>query len=137
VLVGLDEAMSNQTVSAYLGFDATAPSLHVGSLLQIMILRHLQKSGHKPIILVGGGTTKIGDPSGKDESRKLLTEEQIQANAASLTQVFQKFIKFGDGPTDALIVDNAEWLESLQYINFLRDYGRQVMMHKQSGLTHC
>jgi len=121
---GLDEKFLNTTVTAYLGFDATATSLHVGSLLQIMILRTLQKSGHKPIVLIGGGTTKVGDPTGKDESRQILSEETIENNARSLSQVFSKFIKFGDGPTDALMVNNAEWLDSIKYLEFLRDYGK-------------
>ena len=121
---GLDDRLKNSTVSAYLGFDATATSLHVGSLLQIMILRLLQKSGHKPIILIGGGTTKVGDPTGKDESRQLLTEETIRKNADSISQVFKKFIEFGDGPTDAILINNADWLDSLKYLEFLRDYGR-------------
>jgi tyrosyl-tRNA synthetase len=120
----LDEKFSNSTVSAYLGFDATASSLHVGSLLQIMILRTLQKNGHKPIILIGGGTTKVGDPSGKDESRQLMTSEKIQENADSIAQVFKKFITFGDGPTDAIMVNNADWLDDINYLDFLRDYGK-------------
>ena len=117
-------------VAAYLGFDATAKSLHVGSLLQIMILRNLQKSGHKPIILIGGGTTKVGDPSGKDESRQLLTEEVIQENIVSLTKVFEKFIKFGTGPTDAILVNNADWLDSIKYLDFLRNYGRYFTINR-------
>lgn len=110
-------------VAAYLGFDATANSLHVGSLVQIMLLRHLQKCGHKPIILVGGGTTKIGDPSGKDESRQMLSEDDIQDNISSITRIFEKYITIGDGPTDAVIVNNADWLDSLNYLDFLRTYG--------------
>lgn len=120
----LDDKFTSDVVSAYLGFDATASSLHVGSLLQIMILRTLQKTGHKPIILIGGGTTKVGDPTGKDESRQLLTEEIIQSNADSISKVFEKFIKFGDGPTDAIMVNNADWLDDIKYLEFLRDYGR-------------
>jgi len=126
----LDHKFSNGIVTAYLGFDATAKSLHVGSLLQIMILRMLQKQGHKPIILIGGGTTKVGDPTGKDESRQLLTEETINSNIDSLTQVFSKFITFGDGPTDALMVNNAEWLDSINYLAFLRDYGRYFTINR-------
>lgn len=126
----LDNKFSTSIVSAYLGFDATAKSLHVGSLLQIMILRTLQKTGHKPIILIGGGTTKVGDPSGKDESRKLLSTESIQENADSLAQVFKKFIKFGDGPTDAVMVNNADWLDNLNYLEFLRDYGRYFTINR-------
>lgn len=127
---GLDEKFVNNTISAYLGFDATASSLHVGSLLQIMILRHLQKSGHKPVILIGGGTTKVGDPTGKDESRQLLTKETIDTNAASLSKVFAKFIRFGDGPSDAIMVNNAEWLNNLNYLDFLRDYGRYFTINR-------
>ena len=126
----LDEKFSNTTVSAYLGFDATASSLHVGSLLQIMILRTLQKAGHKPIILIGGGTTKVGDPSGKDESRQLLTPEAIQKNADSIAQVFKKFITFGDGPNDAIMVNNADWLDGINYLEFLRDYGRYFTINR-------
>ena len=120
-LATLDEKLSEGTVVAYLGFDATASSLHVGSLLQIMLLRHFQRCGHKPIVLVGGGTTKVGDPSGKDASRQLLTEEKIQENIDGISQVFRKFLKFGDGPTDALMVNNDAWLSSLQYLDFLRE----------------
>jgi tyrosyl-tRNA synthetase len=126
----LDDKMSSQIVPAYLGFDATASSLHVGSLLQIMILRTLQKNGHKPIILLGGGTTKVGDPTGKDESRKLLSEEIIASNAASIARVFEKFIVFGDGPTDAVMVNNADWLDEIKYLEFLRDYGRYFTINR-------
>jgi tyrosyl-tRNA synthetase len=119
----LDAAAKAGPVAAYIGFDATAPSLHVGSLIQIMMLRRLQQTGHKPIVVMGGGTTKVGDPSGKDESRKLLTEADIQANIASIRTVFETFLTFGDGPTDAIMVDNDEWLSKLGYIDFLRDYG--------------
>lgn len=126
----LDKKFKEETVVAYLGFDATASSLHVGSLLQIMILRTLQKFGHKPIILLGGGTTKVGDPSGKDESRQLLTEETIQSNADNIAQVFKKFIKFGDGPSDAIMVNNAEWLDGINYLEFLRDYGTQFTINR-------
>jgi tyrosyl-tRNA synthetase len=126
----LDDKFHTSTVTAYLGFDATAKSLHVGSLLQIMILRTLQKSGHKPIILIGGGTTKVGDPTGKDESRQLLSEETIQSNANSLANVFKKFISFGSGPTDALMVNNANWLNHLNYLDFLRDYGRYFTINR-------
>ena len=121
---GLDEKFSQGVVAAYLGFDATAKSLHVGSLLQIMILRNLQKCGHKPIILIGGGTTKVGDPTGKDESRQLLSEDTIRGNAESIAKVFSRFIQFGDGPSDAIMVNNADWLDNLKYLEFLRDYGR-------------
>ncbi len=119
----LDEAASNGVVTAYIGFDATAPSLHVGSLIQIMMLRRLQQSGHKPIVLMGGGTTKIGDPTDKDHSRPLLTEAQIQANIASIKTVFAKFLCFGDGPTDAMMVDNDSWLSTYGYVQFLREFG--------------
>src|SRR6476661_1548697 len=108
-----DALASNELVSAYIGFDATAPSLHVGSLVQIMMLRRLQQAGHRPIVLMGGGTTKVGDPSGKDESRKLLTSEVIDANIASIRRVFGRVLTFGDGPTDAIMVNNADWLDSL------------------------
>ena len=120
----LDEKFMNSTVTAYLGFDATANSLHVGSLLQIMILKHLQNSGHRPLILIGGGTTKVGDPSGKDESRKLLTSDIINQNAEGISKVFKTFLRFGDGPLDAVMVNNADWLDSIKYLEFLRDYGR-------------
>jgi len=119
----LDKKLCEGVVTSYLGFDATAPSLHVGSLLQIMILRHLQRSGHKPIVLLGGGTTKVGDPTGKDASRKMLTDADIQANIDGIRGVFDKFLKFGDGATDASMVNNDEWLNSLKYLEFLRDYG--------------
>ena len=119
----LDEAASSGIVTAYIGFDATAPSLHVGSLIQIMMLRRLQQSGHKPIVLMGGGTTKIGDPTDKDQSRPLLTEAQIQANIASIKTVFAKFLRFGDGPTDAIMVDNDSWLSTYGYVEFLREFG--------------
>src|SRR5690554_1308538 len=121
---GLDKLACETIVPGYIGFDATAPSLHVGSLVQIMMLRTLQRTGHKPIVLMGGGTTKIGDPSGRDESRQLLSPEQINANMAGIRKVFERFLSFGDGPTDAIMVDNAEWLDELRYIPFLRDVGR-------------
>ena len=126
----LDEAFSDRVVTAYIGFDCTATSLHVGSLLQIMILRHMQKCGHKPIVLMGGGTTKVGDPSGKDDARQLLSEEDIARNMAGIRQVFDKFITFGDGPTDAIMVNNADWLDKLEYISFLRDYGRHFSVNR-------
>ncbi|RAK61457.1 tyrosine--tRNA ligase [Phenylobacterium hankyongense] len=119
----LDEAASNGIITAYIGYDATAPSLHVGNLITIMMLRRLQQAGHKPIVIVGGGTTKVGDPSGKDETRQLRSEAEIQANIASQKQAFAKFLTFGDGPTDAMLVDNDEWLSKLGYIDFLREYG--------------
>ena len=107
----LDALAAKQVVPGYIGFDATAPSLHVGSLVQIMMLRRLQQAGHKPIVVMGGGTTKVGDPSGKDESRKLLTSEQIDANIGSIRRVLRTMLSFGDGPTDAIMVNNAEWLD--------------------------
>jgi tyrosyl-tRNA synthetase len=119
----LDEMAGGGVITAYIGFDATGPSLHVGSLIQIMMLRRLQQSGHKPIVLMGGGTTKVGDPSGKDETRKLLTDADIKANIASIHTVFERFLTFGEGPTDAVMVDNAEWLDGLGYIDFLREIG--------------
>ena len=119
----LDEAAAGGIVPAYIGFDATAASLHVGSLIQIMMLRRLQQAGHKPIVLMGGGTTKVGDPTGKDEARKLLSDADIAANIASIKTVFEKFLTFGDGPTDAIMVDNDEWLSKLGYIQFLREFG--------------
>ena len=119
----LDEAASRGVITAYIGFDATAPSLHVGSLIQIMMLRRFQQSGHKPIVLMGGGTTKVGDPTDKDQSRPLLTEAQIQSNIDQIKTVFAKFLTFGDGPTDAVMVDNDVWLSKFGYVEFLRDYG--------------
>jgi hypothetical protein len=119
----LDAAAASGRVTGYIGFDATAPSLHVGNLITIMMLRRLQQAGHKPIVIVGGGTTKVGDPSGKDETRQLRTHEEIQANIASQKQAFAKFLTFGDGPTDALLVNNADWLDKLGYVEFLRNYG--------------
>jgi len=119
----LDAAAASGVVTAYIGFDATAPSLHVGSLIQIMMLRRLQQAGHRPIVLMGGGTTKVGDPSGKDESRKLLTDADIDANIAGIKAVFEKFLTFGDGPTDAVMMNNADWLDGLGYIPFLREVG--------------
>src|SRR4051795_3565218 len=120
----LDALAAKSVVPAYIGFDATAPSLHVGSLVQIMLLRRMQQAGHKPIVLMGGGTTKVGDPSGKDESRKLLTSEQIDANIAGIRKVFERFLTFGDGPTDAVMMNNADWLDELTYIPFLREVGK-------------
>lgn len=120
----LDKKLAAGRVIAYIGFDATAPSLHIGSLVQIMILRWLQKTGHKPVVLLGGGTTKVGDPSGKDEARKILSDADIENNLQSIQSLFEQFIKFGTDETDAILVNNAQWLEKLNYINFLRDYGR-------------
>ncbi len=129
-LAGLDAKALEGGLSAYIGFDCTASSLHVGSLLPIMLLAHLQRSGGKPLPLVGGGTTRVGDPSGKDESRKLLTIAEIDANKASITKTFAKFLTFGDGASDAKLLDNAEWLASLNYIEFLRDIGRHFSVNR-------
>ena len=129
-LEALDADMAAKPVVAYIGFDATADSLHVGSLVPIMMLRWLQKTGHKPIVLMGGGTTKVGDPSGKDESRQLLSEEQIAANIAGIKRVFSQFLTFGDGANDAIMVNNADWLDRLNYIEFLRDYGRHFSVNR-------
>ena len=127
---GLDALAASRIVPGYIGFDATAPSLHVGSLVQIMMLRRLQQTGHKPIVLMGGGTSKIGDPSFKDEARKLLSAETIDANIASIKRVFERFLTFGDGPTDAIMVDNAEWLDKLEYIPFLREIGQHFSVNR-------
>lgn len=126
----LDEAASTGVVTAYIGFDATAPSLHVGSLIQIMMLRRLQQAGHKPIVLMGGGTTKVGDPTGKDASRPHLSDDLIQANIASIKTVFEKFLTFGDGPTDAVMLDNDAWLSGYGYIQFLRDFGTHFTVNR-------
>ena len=125
-----DALAAKEPVGAYIGFDATAPSLHVGSLVQIMMLRRLQQAGHKPIVLMGGGTTKVGDPSGKDESRQLLSNEKIDANIAGIRRVFERFLTFGDGPTDAIMVNNADWLDRLEYIQFLREVGRHFTINR-------
>jgi len=129
-LEGLDALAAAGPVPAYVGYDATGPSLHVGHLLSIMMLRTLQRTGHKPIVLMGGGTTKVGDPSGKDEARKMLTVEQVQANLDSIKKSFSNYLTFGDGPTDAVMVNNADWLDQLQYIDFLRDYGRHFSVNR-------
>ncbi|WP_112382420.1 tyrosine--tRNA ligase [Sphingomonas carotinifaciens] len=126
----LDTLAAREIVPGYIGFDPTAPSLHVGSLVQIMLLRRLQQTGHKPIVLMGGGTGKIGDPSFKDEARKLLAEDGIQANVASIKRIFERFLTFGDGPTDAVMVDNAEWLDRLEYIPFLREVGQHFSVNR-------
>lgn len=127
---GLDKLALEGPISAYIGFDATGPSLHVGHMMGIMMLRRLQQSGHKPIVLMGGGTTKVGDPSGKDEARQLLSDDTIAANIASIRRVFENFLTFGDGPTDAVMVNNAEWLDELKYIPFLRDVGRHFSVNR-------
>ena len=122
-LDALDERASAGAIAGYIGFDATAASLHVGNMMQIMMLRRLQQTGHKPIVVMGGGTTKVGDPSGKDTTRQLLSEAAIGQNIASIRKAFDAYLDFGDGATDAITVDNAEWLEQLGYVQFLRDYG--------------
>ena len=127
---GLDALAAKQVVPGYIGFDPTAPSLHVGGLVQIMLLRRLQQAGHKPIVVMGGGTGKIGDPSFKDEARKLLTDETIARNVASIRKVFERFLTFGDGPSDAIMVDNAEWLDRLEYIPFLREVGQHFSVNR-------
>ncbi|MET0362870.1 MAG: tyrosine--tRNA ligase, partial [Sphingobium sp.] len=126
----LDSLAVKEIVPGYIGFDPTAPSLHVGHLVSIMMLRRLQRAGHKPIVVMGGGTGKIGDPSFKDEARKLLNDESIAQNVASIRRVFENFLTFGDGPTDAVMVDNAEWLDRLEYIPFLRDIGQHFSVNR-------
>jgi len=126
----LDALFGQARVTAYIGFDCTAPSLHVGSLVQIMTLRRLQQAGHKPIVLMGGGTTKVGDPSGKEETRQLLTREQIEANKQSILGSFKRFMSFDGGETGAIMADNAEWLDRLEYIPFLRDVGRHFSVNR-------
>jgi tyrosyl-tRNA synthetase len=133
-LQGLDDKALAGELIAYIGFDCTAASLHVGSLVQIMMLRWLQKTGGKPITLMGGGTTRVGDPSGKDESRKILTLETIEANKEGIKRVFSKFLSFGEGKTDALMLDNAEWLAGLNYIDFLRDVGRHFSVNRMLSM---
>ena len=127
---GLDALMQKESVTGYIGFDCTAPSLHVGNLLQVMTLRRLQQTGHKPIVVLGGGTTRIGDPSGKDEMRQLLTSEEIESNKQNVIGIFKRFLNFGDAPNQAVMVDNAEWLGSLGYIPFLRDIGRHFSINR-------
>jgi tyrosyl-tRNA synthetase len=126
----LDRACLDGIVTAYIGFDCTAPSLHAGSLLPIMMLRWMQKTGHRPVALMGGGTTKVGDPSGKDESRQLLSVEDINENLKGIREVFTNFLTFGDGPTDAIMANNADWLDGLNYVEFLRDYGRHFTINR-------
>jgi len=126
----LDAAAAAGPITGYIGFDATAPSLHVGSLIQILLLRRLQQHGHRAIVVMGGGTTKVGDPSGKDESRKLLSAQDIEANIASIQSVFSKFLRFGDGPGEALLVNNDAWLSQLGYIDFLREYGPHFTVNR-------
>jgi tyrosyl-tRNA synthetase len=126
----LDERAAKGTITAYSGFDATADSLHIGNLAPIMMLHWLQKTGHKPIVLMGGGTTKVGDPSGKDESRQLLSEEKIASNIQGIRRNFEPFLTFGDGATDAFMVNNADWLDQLAYVPFLRDVGRHFTINR-------
>lgn len=133
-LDGLDNRCNSRPITAYIGFDCTANSLHVGSLVQIMMLRQLQNTGHKPIVLMGGGTTKIGDPSGKDEARPLLSDQDIAQNKAGILKIFEKYLKFGDNPTDAIMIDNADWLEPLSYIRFLRDFGSHFSINRMLSM---
>ncbi|PZQ58602.1 MAG: tyrosine--tRNA ligase [Sphingomonas taxi] len=126
----LDALAAREVVPGYIGFDPTAPSLHVGSLVQIMLLRRLQQAGHKPIVLMGGGTGKIGDPSFKEESRQLLNDERLTANVAGIRRIFERFLTFGDGPSDAVMLDNAEWLDRLEYIPFLREVGQHFSVNR-------
>ncbi|WP_373491472.1 tyrosine--tRNA ligase [Parasphingorhabdus sp.] len=127
---GLDSLATNSIIPGYIGFDVTADSLHVGNLVQIMLLRRLQQAGHKPIVLMGGGTTKVGDPSGKDEMRKMLDDDGIASNFAKIRGCFENFLTFGDGPTDAVMVNNDDWLSQLEYIPFLRDVGRHFTINR-------
>jgi len=127
---GLDALAAKQIVPGYIGFDATAPSLHVGSLVQIMLLRRLQQAGHKPVVLMGGGTTRIGDPTGRDESRKMLDDATIEANIASIRTIFEPFLTFGDGPTDAVMVNNHDWLGQLGYIELLQEVGTHFTINR-------
>ncbi len=126
----LDALARKSTVTAYIGFDCTAPSLHVGSLLPIMMLHWMQQTGHRPIALMGGGTTRVGDPSGKDESRRLLTDDIINGNLKSIREIFSRFLQFGDGKNDAIMANNADWLNTLNYIDFLRDIGRHFSVNR-------
>ena len=133
-LDALDAAASKGVVTAYIGYDCTGPSLHVGHMVSIMMLRRMQQNGHKPIVLMGGGTTKVGDPSGKDEARQLLSDEQIAANMASIRASFENYLTFGDGPNDAVMVNNDEWLSTLAYIPFLRDFGRHFSVNRMLSM---
>src|SRR5579862_4376417 len=129
-LEALDAKATQGVITGYIGFDATADSLHVGSLVQIMLLRRLQQTGHRPIVLMGGGTTKVGDPSGRDETRQLLTDEQIKANIAGIREIFGHFLRFDDSPSGAVMANNDDWLSNLQYIPFLRDIGRHFSINR-------
>ena len=133
-LDALDELCKTKSIAAYIGFDCTADSLHVGSLTQIMMLRKLQKCGHKPIVLMGGGTTKIGDPSGKDSARPLLSNEDINSNLKSIKSIFEKYLCFGNKQTDAIMIDNSDWLDKLDLIPFLRDYGKHFSINRLLGM---
>jgi len=130
---GLDAAANEGMITGYIGYDCTAPSLHVGNLISILMLRRLQLAGHRPIVVIGGGTTKVGDPSGKDDSRQLLSQDQINANKETIKATFERFLSFGDGPNDAILVDNDDWLSGLNYIEFLRDYGRHFSINRMLG----
>ncbi len=132
-MTALDDLARKGRIPAYIGFDATADSLHAGSLVPIMLLRLLQRTGHKPIVLMGGGTTKVGDPSGKDEQRQLMDDARIDANIQSIRRIFESFLTFGDGPTDAVMVNNTDWLDELEFIPFLREYGRHFSVNRMLG----
>ena len=133
-LEALDGLATDGIVTAYIGFDATADSLHVGSLLPIMMLRWLQRTGHRPIVLMGGGTTKVGDPSGKDDARQLLSAAQIDSNIARIKEIFSRYLQFGDGPSDAIMANNDDWLSGLSYIPFLRNYGRHFSVNRMLSM---
>ena len=133
-LGAIDTHAATSIIPTYIGFDCTADSLHVGSLVQIMMLRILQRCGHKPIVLMGGGTTKVGDPSGKDSARPLLSDQDIETNKNGIKKVFEKYLTFGDAPADALMVDNADWLDTLHYIRFLRDFGAHFSINRMMGM---
>ena len=133
-LGAIDTHAGTSIMPTYIGFDCTADSLHVGSLVQIMMLRILQRCGHKPIVLMGGGTTKVGDPSGKDSARPLLSDQDIETNKNGIKKVFEKYLTFGDAPADALMVDNADWLDTLHYIRFLRDFGAHFSINRMMGM---
>jgi tyrosyl-tRNA synthetase len=130
----LDAAARASAVTAYVGYDATADSLHIGSLVSIMLLRHLQRTGHRPIVLMGGGTTKVGDPSGRDETRQLLSDQQIQANIASIRAIFERYLSFDAGPTGAIMANNDDWLAKLEYIPFLREVGRHFTINRMLAM---
>ena len=132
-LAALDAAAASGTITGYIGFDATADSLHVGSLVQIMLLRHMQRAGHRPIVLMGGGTTKVGDPSGRDKGRQLLSQQRIESNIAGIRRVFERFLDFEGGDAAARMVDNSDWLDALHYIPFLREYGRHFSVNRMLG----